>query len=270
MERLLVRRSSSRTSRRPAVRRQPKEPEGIALGFQAVKTALEHKPAQVERVMLARRQRDARTQQIVRLAREAGIPFGEVPRDGLDRLAAGARHQGIVAKLSGVPLVDPFELIEQLPEQALALALDGVNDPRNLGAVIRSAAAFGADGIFLPSHNSAGLSPAAMRTSAGGALTIPIARGTNISRLLDTMIDRQIEPVALDACGGQPPWQVDLTGPIVLVVGGEEKGIRRAVRERCQTVVTLPLTEKVASLNLSVAAGAVLAEATRQRQKITI
>ncbi|RMG49175.1 MAG: RNA methyltransferase [Acidobacteria bacterium] len=243
----------------------PRESPSLAVGFQAVRSALERTPARVERVLLARGQRDARTRLIVALCRERGVPFGPAPREALDRLAGGVVHQGLIARLSGTDLIALDELIDRLPERPLLVALDGVVDPRNLGAVVRSAAGLGAAGVLIPGHGSAGMTPAAVKTAAGAAALVPIARASNLGRALDRLAEEGIEAVALDTEGAAAPWEVDLTRSIVLVAGGEQKGIRPGVRRRCPAGVTVPLEPGVGSLNVAAAVTAVLAEARRQR-----
>ncbi len=255
------------TASAPSAHDAQRDPlEGLALGYHAVRTALETQPKRVERLLLARGQRDHRTQHLVRLAEEHHVPFQQTPREALDRLAAGLQHQGVIAKLAGAELLTEDELLARLPENALVMVLDGVQDPRNLGAILRSAAALGAHGVFLPGHRSAGLSPAAVRTAAGAVELVPIARAGNVSLLLETLEAAGLTPVALDVRGAVPPWEADLRGGIALVAGGEEKGIRPSVLERCPVRVRIPVASEVGSLNVSVAVGVVLAEATRQRR----
>ena len=243
----------------------PEEGQGVVVGFHPVRTAFELHPRKIERLLLARGQRDHRTQQLVKLAEEHHVPYQQVPKEALDRLADGAQHQGVAAKLSGAELLGEDELIDKLPENALALVVDGVQDPRNLGAILRTAAAMGVDGVFLPGHRTVGVSPAATRTAAGGIEIVPVARAGNVGQLLERLQDAGYQIVALDVRDGVPPWKATLTGPLVLVAGGEEKGIRPSVLERCAARVTIPMRELVGSLNVSVAVGIVLGETARQR-----
>ncbi len=238
---------------------------GLVFGYHAVRTALEQHPRRVERLWLARGQRDGRTRRLVALARRAGVPYHQVPREALDRLARGGNHQGVGARVAEIELLAAEELIALLSPGALVLALDGVEDPRNLGAIVRSAAAFGAGGIFLPAMHSCGLSPVVSRTAQGGLDLVPVARAGNLGRLLDSLRDGGLTPVALDPRGDLLPWQADLRGGVCLVVGGEGRGIRRGVLARCPVRVRIPIREEIGSLNVSVAAGILLAEAARQR-----
>ncbi len=238
---------------------------GLVFGYHAVRTALEQHPRRVERLWLARGQRDGRTRRLVALARRAGVPYHQVPREALDRLARGVNHQGVGARVAEVELLAEGELLARLSPESLVLVLDGVEDPRNLGAIVRSAAAFGADGIFLPAMHSCGLSPVVSRTAQGGLEMVPVARAGNLGRLLETLQEKEITPVALDPEGAVAPWEADLSGATCLVVGGEGRGIRRGVLSRCPVRVRIPIREEIGSLNVSVATGIVLAEAARQR-----
>lgn len=256
---------SRRARPAPPKTRDATPAEGVAFGFHAVRTALEQHPRRVERVLLARDLRDGRTRQLVALARQAGVPFQQAPRQALERLAQGLPHQGVAARLSGTDLLTEDELIEKLPERPIVLVLDGVQDPRNLGAILRTAAAFGVAGVFLPGHRAAGVSPAAVRTAAGGVDLVPVARAGNLTRLLAQLKERGLTPVALDVHDARPPWDVRLDGPIALVAGGEEKGVRASVLEACGARVWAPIRAELGALNVSVAVGIVLAEALRQR-----
>ena len=238
---------------------------GLIFGYHAVRTALAEHPRRVERIWLARGQRDGRTRRLVALARKEGIPFHQVPREALDRLARGIQHQGIGARVAEVELLSEEEMIARLSPDDLVLVLDGVEDPRNLGAIVRSAAAFGAAGIFLPALRSCGLTPVVARTAQGGLDLVPVARAGNLARLLETLQDRGFRPVALDPRGAVAPWEADLSGGLCLVAGGEGRGIRPGVLARCPVRVRIPIRPEVGSLNVSVAVGAVLGEVARQR-----
>lgn len=241
--------------------------EGVALGFHAVRTALTHTPRRVERLLIVRGGEDGRRRHLVALAREAGIPFQEVPKEALDRLAEGVRHQGVGARLAGADLLSEEELLAGLPGDAIVLLLDGVEDPRNVGAILRSAAAFGASGVFLPVHHSAGISPAAVKTAAGAIGLVPVARAGNLGRLLDRLAEAGHTTVALDPEGGVAPWEARLAGPVALLAGGEERGIRPSLLGRCQVRVRIPIRPEIGSLNVGVAVGILLAEARRQAGK---
>jgi 23S rRNA (guanosine2251-2'-O)-methyltransferase len=239
--------------------------EGVACGFHDVRTALKHSPRRVERMLLARGQRDGRTRELVRLARDAGVPFREVPKDALDRLTAGANHQGVAARLAEADLLDVGELLEAVGSEPLLVALDEVTDTQNAGAVIRSAAGFAAAGLIIPAFSSAGLSPAVRRVASGGLELVRVARAGNLSRALEELDRAGIRAIGLDAEARADFRDVSWTGGVVLVAGSEEKGIRPSVAKRCADVVRIPVEPALGSLNVSVAVGIVLAEAARQR-----
>lgn len=244
---------------------RPRPADGVALGFHAVRSVLQDQPRRVDKILLARDQRDGRTRQLVRLAREAGVPFLQVPKAALDRLAEGVPHQGVAARLSGADLLSRDELIERMDsESAVALVADGITDPRNLGAILRSAAALGASGLFIPTHRSAGITPGALRSSAGTAVQVPVARSGNSTQLLERLERAQFWSIGLSPGDGIPLWEADLTRRIALVIGGEEKGLRPGLKGQCDQLVTIPMRSEVESLNVSVAVGIVLAERARQ------
>lgn len=213
---------------------------------------------------------DERVAEAVRLAADAGISILEVPKIDLDRMAAGALHQGVGLTVPAFQYAHPDELLETAQDSgvpALVVALDGVTDPRNLGAVVRSAAAFGAHGVLLPARRSAGITAVAWRTSAGTAARIPVARATNLTRTLREYAAAGLMLAGLDAEGSVSSDDFDLAnGPLVLVVGSEGKGLSRLVRETCDVAVSIPMSGPVESLNASVAAGVLLAEVARRRR----
>ena len=213
---------------------------------------------------------DERIAEAVRLAADAGIAILEVPKIDLDRMAAGALHQGIGLTVPPYEYAHPDELLataKATKRAPLIVALDGITDPRNLGAVIRSAAAFGAHGVLIPARRSASVTAVAWRTSAGTAARIPVARATNLTRTLGDYAKAGLMLAGLDAEGRVSSDDFDLAlGPLVLVVGSEGKGISRLVRETCDVTVSIPMATSVESLNASVAAGVLLAEVSRRRR----
>ena len=241
------------------------DPEAVACGFHDVRTALKRSPRRVERLMLARGQRDGRTRELVGLAREAGIPFREVPKTALDRLTGGAHHQGIAARLASAELLELDELLEAAGPDPLLIVLDEVTDPHNVGAVVRSAAGFGAAGLVLPAFASAGLSPVVRRVASGGLELVPVARVGNLGRALEQLRQAGVRPIALDAAARADFRDASWRGGVALVAGSEEKGIRPSVAKRCEEAVRIPVAAELGSLNVSVAVGIVLAEAARQR-----
>jgi 23S rRNA (guanosine2251-2'-O)-methyltransferase len=213
---------------------------------------------------------DERVAEAVRLAADAGIAILEVPKIDLDRMATGALHQGIGLTVPPYEYAHPDELLEKARASnraPLIVALDGVTDPRNLGAVVRSAAAFGAHGVLIPARRSASMTAVAWRTSAGTAARIPVARATNLTRTLREYATAGLMLAGLDAEGSVSSDDFDLSSePLVLVVGSEGKGISRLVRETCDVTVSIPMSGPVESLNASVAAGVLLAEVARRRR----
>ena len=213
---------------------------------------------------------DDRVAESVRLAADRGITVLEVQRGELDRITGGALHQGLGLQVPPFEYAHPDDLLESARlsrSQPLLVALDGVTDPRNLGAVVRSAAAFGAQGVLLPQRRSASITAVAWRSSAGTAAKIPIGMATNLTRTLQDWADKGLMIVGLDADGDVDVDGLELaTGPLVVVVGSEGRGLTRLVRETCDQTVSIPMAVGVESLNASVAAGVVLAEVARRRR----
>ncbi len=238
------------------------------LGFHAVKEALEAGRA-LERVLVARGKGGDRVQEIVDLARRRGVPLRFEERNQLDRLAGNATHQGVIA-LAGAKRVDSLEdLIEATGGKAsrLVVLLDGVEDPHNVGAVIRSALAAGADGVVLPERRAAGLTEVVSRASAGALEHLPVARVPNLARAMEELKEAGFWLVGLDERAQQTYTDAAYTGPVGIVLGGEGKGLHELTRKRCDYLVSIPTTGPVRSLNVSVAAGVVLFEAVRQRRQ---
>ena len=236
-------------------------------GLHAVQEALSARPGNVRRVVAAAGRDDERLRRVIETARREGVPVDRQPPREIDRLAGrDASHQGVVALLSETDDQDPDAVLQGARAPALFVVLDGVEDPRNLGAVVRSAAAAGADGLFLPEHRAAPLSAASLKASAGTALRFPVARVGNVVAFLKRLKERGIWVVGLDV-KGDPLWSgFDLTLPVALVVGAEGKGLRRLAREHCDVLLSIPVRPEVPSLNLAVAAGVALFETVRQRR----
>ena len=183
-------------------------------------------------------------------------------------MAGGVPHQGIIAVVSEKPVLSLESLLETARDPALVVVLDGVEDPRNLGAILRTAEAAGADGVLLPERHSAGLSETVGRASAGALEHVQVARVGNLVQALEALKARGIWVVGFDAAGTERWDAVDLRRPVALVLGGEGRGIRRLVREHCDHLVSIPLFGHVGSLNVSVAAGIALYEVVRQRRAV--
>jgi 23S rRNA (guanosine2251-2'-O)-methyltransferase len=211
---------------------------------------------------------DERLTESVSRAADSGISILEVPRSDLDRMTANRLHQGIALQVPPYGYAHPDDLLAAAlaTPPALLVALDNISDPRNLGAIVRSVAAFGGHGVLIPQRRSASVTAVAWRTSAGAAARIPVARATNLTRALKDWADRGLRVVGLDAGGDTPLDDLDGGDPLVLVVGSEGKGLSRLVRQNCDEVVSIPMAGHTESLNASVAAGVVLAEIARQRR----
>lgn len=211
---------------------------------------------------------DERVTESVSRAADSGIAILEVPRTDLDRITTNHLHQGIALQVPPYNYAHPDDLLAtalQTPP-ALLVALDNISDPRNLGAIVRSVAAFGGHGVLIPQRRSASVTAVAWRTSAGAAARTPVARATNLNRALKNWADRGVRVVGLDADGDTALDDLDGTDPMVVVVGSEGKGLSRLVRQNCEEVVSIPMAGNTESLNASVAAGVVLAEIARQRR----
>ena len=214
---------------------------------------------------------DDRVREVLRTASARGLALMEVTKPELDRLTGGAVHQGLAIQVPPHAYVHPEDLLEaaeQAGRAPLIVALDGVTDPRNLGAVLRSAAAFGADGVLLPERRAAGVTASAWKVSAGAAARVPVARATNLVRALTSLKEAGCFVVGLDGEGPTPIGELELaTSPLVLVAGSEGKGLSRLVRETCDVVAAIPIASSVESLNAAVATGIALYEVARLRRE---
>ena len=212
---------------------------------------------------------DDRVRESLTLATERGIPLLEVPRPEIDRLTDGAIHQGIALQIPSYEYADPDDLVvraHDLGEPPLIVALDGITDPRNLGAVIRSAAAFGAHGVLVPERRSAGMTAGAWKTSAGAAARLPVAQGVNLTRTLKSYQKQGLVVVGLSARGTVDLAELASAGdPLVLVVGAEGKGLSRLVEDTCDLTVRIPITAATESLNAGVATSIALYEVAQRR-----
>ena len=257
--------------RAPAPRRSEAGDGAHVYGVQPVLELLRAGRRPVERVIVAEGAHEARLHEIMELARAAGVPVRRVPRAEVQRLAPGANHQGVVASVAAARYLTSDELLDQLAARVgtqdppLAVVLDGVEDPRNLGAIIRTVECAGAHGVFVPERRAAGLTETVAKAAAGALEYVPVARAANVARLVEELKGRGVWAVgtAADAALTYDGW--DWTQPCALLLGGEGEGLRRLVRERCDVLVRIPLRGRVESLNVSVAAGIILYEAVRQR-----
>jgi 23S rRNA (guanosine2251-2'-O)-methyltransferase len=238
-------------------------------GIHSVRTALKFGLEGVGEIWLERSRRDHRTRQIVDLARAAGIAVRQVDRADMDGAAAGLRHQGVLAWVRTPAPRAEHELdaiLEAAAGPPFLLILDGVQDPHNLGACLRTADAAGVHAVLAPKDNAVGLTPVACKVASGAAETVPYVQVTNLVRAMDALEERGVWLVGTAGAAETALFDADLEGALGLVMGGEGKGLRRLTAERCDLLVCLPMSGAVESLNVSVAAGICLYEAVRQRR----
>ncbi len=241
---------------------------GVQPVLQAIRTG-----APIERILLARAE-GGQTQRIRELAKKQGLKVQEVARTELDRRLPGARHQGVLALLdksevASVSLTSVLEDVYGQGEEPIIVLLDGIQDPHNLGAIIRSAYAMGAHAVVTEKNRAAPVTAAVVRSSAGAALALPMVRVTNLKHALDELEANEIWTAAA-TMDGAPAFEARLEGPIGLVIGGEAKGVRPTVAKRCDLCIGIPIQRAFDSLNASVAAGVLLYEIGRQRAAAAI
>jgi len=240
----------------------------IITGIHAVREALESGRA-IDRISIARGRHGERVEDLVRLARQRDVPVRFEDRAQVDRLAGTREHQGVVALAAAKKMLGLEDLLAKIAptegKKELLVLLDGIEDPHNLGAIVRTALAAGADGIVIPERRSAPLTEAVERASAGALAHLPVARVTNLVRAMEELKEAGYWLVGLDERAEKSYTEADFTIPTALVLGGEGKGLHELTRKRCDFLVSIPTTGPVRSLNVSVAAGVVLFEAVRQR-----
>ena len=236
-------------------------------GIHAALEALKAHPGKIERICIERGSKNPRIREMVELARACRVRVSFEERSWLDRKAGVARHQGVLCYAAEITVLDCDEILKQAKSPGLLIVLDGVEDPQNVGAILRSAEAADADGVFLPRHHSTSLSPAVVKASAGAALHVKLSRVSNIANLIELLRKRGYWVAGLEASSAQHVWEADLTVPLALVLGGEGSGLHRLVKEKCDFLLSLPIQGNVGSYNVSVAAGIALYEVLRQRVK---
>lgn len=237
-------------------------------GVHAVEALLRHHPKRVKQLWLAEGRHDPRVQALIQLAQEARVTVGQRDRRELDEWAEDGTHQGVVAEVSpsqvwGEAMLE--ELLDRAEGPPLLLVLDGVTDPHNLGACLRTADAAGVLAVIIPKDKSATLNATVRKVACGAAEVVPLVAVTNLARTLEKLQQRGLWTVGTAGEAEQELYQQDLTGPTVLIMGAEGKGMRRLTREHCDYLVKLPMAGSVSSLNVSVATGVCLFEAVRQR-----
>src|SRR5271167_2606394 len=236
-------------------------------GIHAVREALASDSA-FDKIVIAKGRQDTRVEEIVQLARKRNVPVHFEDRLQLDRLANTKDHQGVVAVVAARSAATLEEILARASaskELGLIVLLDGVEDPQNLGAIIRTALAAGANGVVIPERRAAGLTEAVARASAGALAHLPVARVTNLVRAMEELKEAGYWLVGLDERAKKSYTDVDYKTPVGIVLGGEGQGLHELTKKRCDFVVSLPTTGPVKSLNVSVATGVVLFEALRQR-----
>ena len=240
--------------------------EEVIYGLNPVMEALRG-TRQIFELFVAGASSDKRMEKMLKLAAERKIPVRQREKADLNRLCGTDHHQGVALKVEPFPYADLGELLAELKgnPEGLVLVLDSVQDPHNLGALIRSAACAGAHAVVIPKDRAAGVTAAAEKASAGAAGTVPVAQVTNISQTLKDLKDAGFWIFGADGAAKHTLYQQDLSGPVALVIGGEGEGIRPLVRKSCDEVVSIPLQGGVSSLNASVAGGIFLFEVVRQR-----
>lgn len=237
-------------------------------GINAVEAALANDPGNVREILVEARARNPRLVELSGIAQAAGIAVRTVGSDALERISGGVRHQGIVAHYAAAKSYDENnleDLIQGADGAPLLLVLDGVQDPHNLGACLRSAAAAGVTAVVIPKDKAVAVNATVRKTSAGAADRVPVVRVTNLARALKDMKDAGVWFVGLAGEATQSLYAMDLKGPIGIVMGGEGEGLRRLTREHCDWLAKIPMVGDVESLNVSVATGIALFEAVRQR-----
>ncbi|SFM42788.1 23S rRNA Gm-2251 2'-O-methyltransferase [Ectothiorhodospira mobilis] len=237
-------------------------------GLHAVEALLRRDPGRVKALEVQQGRDDPRMAALLDRAQAAALPVRRVPRGDLDRACGGGRHQGVLARVAAARAVEERDLpdrVMQAGQEALLLVLDGVTDPHNLGACLRTADAAGASAVIAPRDRAAGLTAVARKVACGAAESVPFVQVTNLARSLDLLKDLGVWVVGTEGEAQDSLYAADLTGPVALVLGAEGRGMRQLTARHCDARVHLPMQGQVESLNVSVAAGVCLYEAVRQR-----
>jgi 23S rRNA (guanosine2251-2'-O)-methyltransferase len=235
-------------------------------GVNTVLEALRSQTRPIHKILILKGAKHHRLRELIDLGRAANIPIQFVERNALDRATGRGTHQGVVAHVAAQPYVQADNIVSNLTPDSLLVLLDEVEDPHNLGAILRTAHCAGADAVVITKHRSVGLTQIVAKASAGAIEYIPVARVTNLASFLDELRERGVRLIGVEASGQQIYTQCDYTGPVALIFGSEGKGLRRLTRDKCDTTVFIPMAGKIDSLNVSVAVGVILFEARRQRQ----
>jgi len=239
----------------------------LIYGIHAVKAALQQDAGKVTEVILIPLRKNRRLHSIRDLAMQAGVTVRQASNSELDALCDNARHQGVAARVPVMQTPVTLELLLETLEQPLLLVLDGVQDPHNLGACLRTADAAGVDAVIVPQDRAVGLTPVVRKVASGAVETMPFYQVTNLARTLRMLQQQGLWLVGADERGDDSLYTTDLRGPLVLVMGAEGKGLRRLTRELCDILISVPMAGQVSSLNVSVATGVCLFEVVRQRRE---
>ena len=243
--------------------------DSIVFGLHAVRTLLQRRPERASRLVVQKGRDDGRVAEVLKLAKAANLPTESREGRDLDKLAAAERHQGVCLYVKPMGVLGEGaldDLLDGLAGPPLLLVLDGVTDPHNLGACLRTADAAGVTAVIVPRDRAAGLSPVVRKVASGAADIIPLIQVTNLARTLKGLKERNVWVVGTDDQAAKSVYQADLKGPLALVLGAEGPGLRRLTKDNCDLLVTIPMLGAVESLNVSVATGVVLYEAVRQRR----
>ncbi|MDQ3129258.1 MAG: 23S rRNA (guanosine(2251)-2'-O)-methyltransferase RlmB [Acidobacteriota bacterium] len=238
----------------------------LIYGVLPVLESLRANSRRIEKIFVAEGAREKRLSEIFDLARQNGVLVNKISRENLARMVEpDANHQGIIAVSASADYVSADEIFDAITANALLVVLDGVEDPRNLGAVLRSVEGAGADGVFIPERRAVGLTETVAKSSAGAIEYVKVAKVANINRLIEELKERNIWTIGTSAEAETDYTDWDWTQASALVLGGEGKGLHRLTAEKCDVLVKIPMHGKIESLNVSVACGVILFEAIRQR-----
>jgi 23S rRNA (guanosine2251-2'-O)-methyltransferase len=246
----------------------PEAADTPLFGRNPVLELLRAQSRRVEEIAVLSEGRGPALQELLGLAKRSGVKISYRTRDQLTAIAGTPHHQGVVARVAGAEYAsidDVLAVPGQRGEPAFFLALDQIQDPRNLGAILRSAEATGAHGAIVPKHHAVGLTSAAAKSAMGAVEHLPVARETNIVQVLEILKKHGVWIVGSTVHGGRAPWEVDLSGPVCLVLGGEGPGVRPLVAKSCDFLVSIPMRGKIGSLNVGAAAAILCYEVERQR-----
>lgn len=235
-------------------------------GVLPVLEALRARRRNIERIIIADSARHDRLREIFETARRENISVRREPRHALDRLTHNGNHQGVIAVVAAAKYAKADDILESITPETLLILLDGVEDPHNLGAIIRTAECAGATAVIIPERRAVQLTETVAKASAGAVEYLPVARVTNLASFIEQLKKRNVWVVGVDMQGAISYDKYDFAGATAVVFGGEGAGLHRLVRERCDTTLSIPMRGKIGSLNVSVAVGVVLFEALRQRR----